>query len=191
MSTKTQKVIAIVISHVLDPFVTIGMASIIGVFLSGLNADLIMPYLLVILFGTFVPLVLLRYFAVKNKKIDDWDIKKRKQRFLPLAVLLIFLLVHVVIARFFINEFLINFTMLLIVWVAGILFITLFWKISGHTGAAMLAAGLFIRWFGWGWWLIFLIVPLVSWARVVRKDHSVYQVVAGILYSGVILFFSR
>lgn len=175
----------------MDPFVTMGLASVVGVLLSGLNGDLMLPYISIIVVGTLVPLVVLRYLAVKKKKIDDWDIKKRNQRFLPLAVLLAFLLIHVIISRFFINEFLIRLTSLYITWVTGILFITLFWKISGHTGAAALSTGLIITWLGWSWWPVLLVVPLVGWARVVRKDHTLSQVLAGAVYSGVILFLSQ
>ena len=57
------------------------------------------------------------------------------------------------------------------------------WKISGHASVAALATGLIIQWFGWYWWPILLIVPLVAWARVVRRDHTVGQVIAGAVYS--------
>ena len=55
---------------------------------------------------------------------------------------------------------------------AGFSLITFFWKISGHAFINALVTGYIIQWFGWSWWPVLLIVPLVSWSRVVRKDHT-------------------
>ena len=75
-----------------------------------------------------------------------------------------------------------------LLWFLGFYLITLFWKISGHSGVATLGAFFVIQLFGLAWWPVFLAIPLVSWARVVRRDHTVGQVIAGVGYSIVFLF---
>ena len=66
----------------------------------------------------------------------------------------------------------------------GIIFgaITQVWKISFHTGVftgcvTVLVLILHDAWFAW----FFLLVPLIAWARVRRKRHTLIQTVVGAL----------
>lgn len=72
--------------------------------------------------------------------------------------------------------------------------ITLFWKISAHTAgvAAVLTAALLIL--GPKVFPLFLLIPLVGWARVERGKHNFYQVAGGALAaiaSVTLVFFIR
>lgn len=187
MNKKQTHTIATLISRIFDPFVTVGLVSTIAVFISGLNGLPLFFYLVVIVFGTIALLATLLHWAIRRGHLSNWDLTDRKQRFIPLAVALVVLTLNLIASRFFINDFLVNLFALYISWMIGFFLITLFWKISGHAAGTTLAAGLIIHWFGWSSWPVLLAIPLVGWARVVRKDHSVYQVVAGSFYSVVIL----
>lgn len=66
----------------------------------------------------------------------------------------------------------------------GVIFgaITQFWKISFHTGVytgciTVLVLILHDARFGW----LFLLVPLIAWARVRRKRHTLIQTIVGVL----------
>lgn len=65
----------------------------------------------------------------------------------------------------------------------GIIFgaITQFWKISFHTGVytGCITVLVLIRDPRFGW--LFLLVPLIAWARIRRKRHTLIQTVVGTL----------
>jgi membrane-associated phospholipid phosphatase len=66
-------------------------------------------------------------------------------------------------------------------WFNGVvtLFINFFWKISAH--ALGVSAPLAILTFLFGWWMLpfYVLIPVVGWARVYIKAHTLGQVIAG------------
>jgi len=54
-----------------------------------------------------------------------------------------------------------------------------------------LATGLVIARLGWNMWPILLLVGVMCIARVVGKNHTPLQTIAGALYSWGILLFAR
>ena len=181
--------IATVISRVFDPFVTLGVVSVVAVLKSGLTGLPLLIFLFGIVFATILLLLTLLHWAVKRGHITNWDLTNRRERIIPLFITIGILIIDLLNARFFINDFLVNLFILYIFFIIGIFLITLFWKISGHSAGAMLASGVLFLWFGPVIWPVLLIVPVVGWARVIRKDHTVSQVVAGVVYSIIILSF--
>ncbi len=175
-----------IISRVFDPPVIIPILTCIGVIKSELTHRGMLA------FGLLIPIFLglpLAYFlwSLKTHHVSNWDITKRRERIVPLSILLGFLAMDTFIVSWFDNPFLLNMFFIYFLWTAGFLSITLFWKISGHTGIATLAAGLLALWFGHNFIYAFLFVPLVAWARIVRHDHTPLQVMGGIVYSLVVL----
>jgi len=179
-------VIPTLVSRIFDPPVIVTLLTFIGVVKSELSHRGLMTFAILIPFFLGLPL---GYFlwSLKTRQVSNWDVTNRKERLVPLAALLGFLTVDLFIISFFDNPFLLNMFFVYFLWTIGFLGITFFWKISGHTGITTLAAGLLTQWFGWEFSLLFLCVPLVAWARIVRSDHTIYQVVAGVLYSLAIL----
>ncbi len=134
---------------------------------------------IVVLFVTVIPALSIAVM-VRFSKVSDLHLQNREERFLPLCCTLIsmivgtFLLHRLGAARE-------------IVW-AGVAYITnsvIFsaitpvWKISFHssvaTGCVTVLVMLVNPHFGW----LFLLVPLISWARVYRKRHTLLQTVVG------------
>ena len=136
---------------------------------------------IVVLFVTVLPALSIAVM-VRFSKVSDLHLRNREDRFLPLCCTLISMIVG---------------TLLLhrlgaareIVW-AGVAYITnslIFsaitplWKISFHssvaTGCVTVLVMLVNPLFGW----LFLLVPLISWARVYRKRHTLLQTVVGAL----------
>lgn len=174
------------ISRIFDPSVVLSFLTFLGILKSDISHRGIVVFIFLLPIFVGIPLV---YFLwlLRTHQIHNIDVTNRKERVKPLFGLLGFLLIDIVVISFFDNPFLLNMFLLYFLWTLGFLAITLYWKISGHSGIATLASLLLIRWYGIYMWPVFFIVLLVSWARIVRRDHTLTQVVAGIIYSLIIL----
>ncbi|MDT0170415.1 phosphatase PAP2 family protein [Pseudarthrobacter sp. BRE9] len=62
-----------------------------------------------------------------------------------------------------------------------------FWKMSGHAAAVSCAAVVLVLMLGAAWAPLLLLVPAVSWSRVVLRAHTPAQVLAGSLFGGVVM----
>lgn len=175
--------IATLVSRILDPFVVFSVTAILALVRSDLSVSGKIQFLEVMALVIIAPPFVLLAWAVARKKITDWDISKRRQRPLALGVLLALTLVDLGIVRQFGDASLFHLFMLYFVWLTGFFSVTLFWKISGHLGAAALGCGLLIAWYGGYWYLSLALLPVLAWARIVRHDHTPMQTVAGALYS--------
>jgi membrane-associated phospholipid phosphatase len=178
----------LLVSRIFEPFFVTLILVILGFFKSPLAVrDKIGLLVFVVVSAVIIPFLFMVH-AVQHKIVRDWDLKDRKERPRLLALLFIIMLINLIAVKFTGDRFLFATFAFITVWMLGFMIITLFWKISGHTGVNTLAAGLLITWFGRAYWPVFLAIPLVAWARVQGKYHSVAQVIAGILYSLVLLY---
>jgi len=173
---RVNKKIATLISRIFDPFV-----SLVAVFvLLFWNSKMMIPafFLMVLL-----PLGLF-FFAWKTKIISNWDVTDRRER--PKILWMLFGII-------FLSTILLRATVVIPILVAlfGFAVISHFWKISGHTMAAALATGEIVHRLGWHWWPVLLIVPLLGWARVLRKDHTLAQVVMGAAFAWGLLLIMK
>jgi hypothetical protein len=177
-----KRTIATIISTIFEPMILIPLAYIL--FAVRVGVPLLEIFILFVLF--LGPVVSYRLWM--QKQGIDWDIKDRKKRNKPFFKLIIFTIVMSVI-MWVIEPRLLPPLLLFLIWITGFYGITTqYTKISGHTGGDALATGLFIQTFGWNFWPVLLIVPIVAWSRVVRKDHTMLQVVVGAVYSWVLVF---
>lgn len=180
------ELLATVISRIFEPAILFGIIFIIGAMRVGVGMVPSFVWLCILLGPT-----LAYRFRVKAREHLDWDIKDRKRRIKPLASLLMFLGIATG-AAWIIDPRLLPIFSLFFLWAIGFFAVTALWtKISGHTATAAVATGFLISWYGWSWWPILLIVPFVGWARVVTKNHTVGQVIAGAFYSWILLVFIR
>lgn len=164
--------VATLISRIFDPFVMFGVLFVVLFYRSSI-------FVPAFIFMVLLPLVLF-VIAWKTKFVSNWDVSDRTQRPKILWTLLAIEGISSVILKT--NE---GIPILVALFVFAC--ISHFWKISGHAMAAALSTGYIVARFGWGWWPVLLIVPVIAWARVVRKDHTVTQVVAGAAYSWLLL----
>ncbi|MCX6809171.1 MAG: hypothetical protein NTZ65_00215 [Candidatus Berkelbacteria bacterium] len=137
-------------------------------------------------FLIFIPLI---YFVISFKLgwISDIDLTDRKERpiflsafivSLALASALLYLLS--VPTKFFVYVF----SGLVMTVVTSI--ITLFWKISFHTAVTTSVVTAITILGGPQFWPLFLLIPIIGWARVMLKKHTFWQVVGGALVAFVI-----
>ena len=165
---------ATLISRLFDPFI---MLAVVCIVLLSHTTVFIPAFISMVI----VPLALF-FIAWKTKFVSNWDVSNRQERpklFWPL----------IAIETISIVVFQLWFLIPMIVAFAGFALITHFWKISGHTFASALATGVLVSRFGWQWWPALFIVPLVVWSRVVRKNHTITQVIVGALYAWLLVFF--
>ncbi|MBI3386054.1 phosphatase PAP2 family protein [Candidatus Gottesmanbacteria bacterium] len=161
-----------IISRIFDPFAVLFIVFVIimwgtPVFLPALLGMVVLPLVLFIV-------------AWKTKFVSNWDITDRRERPKILWTLVIIEAVGTIAFHLWP-------VVPILVSLVGFAIVTQFWKISGHAMAAAFATGTVIAQFGWDFWPVLLIVPLVAWARVVRRDHTVAQVVVGALYAWIFL----
>ncbi len=178
-----QQHFATIISRIFDPFLVMLVVTLIAIRFSTLTPTAqIIFFLAVMVLMIGLPAGLVVFF-IKKKWITDWDMSERSER--PRALLALFTIetVSMFVLGRAADSSLFFYFLLFISWMVGFIVITYFWKISGHSGISALATGYVVMKFGMAWWPLLFIVALVSWSRVVRKNHTVAQVIAGALYS--------
>ncbi len=172
-------VLARIISLVFEPMIVMALIALTGGWRSGLRGEAYAWYSIAMFVLTFfvacVRLLLVRKFKT------NWDISDRHKRVRLLIILFGFVGILFWSMTFWKNSALTNLFGLFLLWLLGFFLITLKYKISGHVAMVTLAAGLFFQWFGF--WQAFFLVPLVAWARVVGKNHTIGEVITGALYS--------
>lgn len=178
--------IATIISRIFEPVVMFSAITIIGAW-SSLSSEKLPLFFALLVAAIALPLGLL-VWSLKTGRISNWDMTNRKERIGPLSTMLVLMIFYTIGVSFLGSALLTQLFISFIMWVVGFLLVTTKWKISGHSSVAALAVGHIILWFGWAYWPVLFIVPTVAWARVVRKDHTIAQVIAGAIYSWGLLF---
>lgn len=181
----TTEKFAQVISIILGPL-WIPIILIILIFRTGLSYEQQITLIpLLFIFQLLFPFVYME-LLIHNKKISDWDIRKREQRFLVLPIFTILTALIMLLVYFYGTPRLFE----IYVSLASLIFLgtltTLFWKISMHlmlnTAAIILTNSLF----NWHLMFLFLLLPLIAWSRYYLKHHTLAQMVAGTLLTVIV-----
>ena len=156
---------------------------VVGAFRSGLTGSALHQFLFFLLFGMTIPVGIFRFWIVKTGRVKDWDIHNRKERIKPLGTLVLFSLFFVFVVYQIGNPFLVTFFDVLLLWIVGFFVLSFKIKASGHVGIITLAVLFAMKWYA-VFVIPLLILPfLVAWARLVRKDHTLSEVVVGASWS--------
>jgi len=143
-----------------------------GLFCAGLAGGV--PYVFVI-------------HAVLRRKVSDIHIRKRQDRYIPILVALgaMGLCLGVLILSSAPRALVALLVSLLsTILVGGV--ITLRWQISGHAAAAAGSLGICALCFGPWVFLLSPLVVLICAARLVLRDHTFWQLAAGVCLGGVL-----
>ncbi|WP_307794480.1 phosphatase PAP2 family protein [Arthrobacter cavernae] len=125
---------------------------------------------------------------VKLGKVSDHHISDRKQRAPLLLLALVSVLAGLLLLQAIHAPVSVSVMMLALVGgIAVLAAVSHFWKISGHASAISSATVISVLMFGPAWLPLLLLVPAVGWSRVVLRDHTLGQVVAGSLFGGVVI----
>jgi membrane-associated phospholipid phosphatase len=142
--------------------------------------------LILLLIDGLIPLF---YFVhlLTTKEISDWDTTRRRQRIKLYAAVLIIHAVGIIFAwalgKIILAKILLAFWTLALAYTL----VTLFWKISLHTGVFATAVAFTAVLWGRNWLWPALILPLIAWSRLRLRKHNLAQVVIGAVLGPVIL----
>lgn len=139
------------------------------------------------LFVCVVPLLVL-LVLVRLGKVTDHHVSDRKQR----APVLLMALGCIAAGLLVLNavDAPRSVTAMVLAVVGGVAVLAAvspFWKMSGHAAAMSCAAVVLVLMLGPAWAPLLLLVPAVSWSRVVLRAHTPAQVVAGSLFGGMVM----
>ncbi len=146
----------------------------------------VVAFLLVVL--VIVPIMTLLTYLIKIGEIKKWDIQKRQNRYL----LYIFTLVCGILLLWLLQSW--SLTMPFAIFSVFLLAAALltisnfFWKISVHAAAITAFALVLVNNFGGEQIWPLLLIPLVGWARIYRKNHTLSEVIGGIILSGLTIY---
>ena len=161
------------ISHIFSPIIAWPIFLVIV-----LQYQPIQVWVPVLVFEFAIPLLLLPVF-MKLKLVSDIEITNVKERRLFFIVLIISHMIATFLLWYYGDATAGGLRFLgLILEIVGTV-ITFFWKISAHLAANSFVIAVVMVLFGWQWWPVLLILPVVAWARVIRKKHTVMQTIAG------------
>lgn len=179
----TKDTFAEIISHILGPkiwFPVLIFSLILKTDVSVKNIPILLAafFIFQIILPALLFIVLIRY-----KKIKDWDIRERKERYKILPFFMTSTLVVVVTAYFYGS--ILFFHLIFALWLIsslGIL-VTYFWKISLHMILNTSAVIILNFLFDWTVPYLYLLIPIIAWARYHAKHHTLAQIIGGVILS--------
>ncbi len=184
------KAIARWISHIISPHIVgVVLTSVIAWQYSDNPASILMWLAGLLPLLVIPPLVYLMWLVHKGKLADIY-MPDRENRLIPLVVLMLWLLLCMGVMYYLQAPMVV----IALVFAAAVLIgalglVTIFWKISFHGAAISAAATTTVMMAGSSAWPVMLLVPLVGWARVRLKRHTLWQVVYGSLVGALLALF--
>lgn len=142
-------------------------------------ANLLLGLAIAIICGVIFPIGLVLMLRSRGI-VSDLHISIRQQRTIPylggiLSYLVGFALIYNLIGVGILSAVMLCYAVNTLI----ILCINFGWKVSAHaTGLGGPLAALTLI-FGWGVWPLYVLVPIVNWARVFLKAHTLGQVIVG------------
>lgn len=170
--------LACLISDILCPPVTVPIG--LFLFVSSIREPLVWVWALIsVALSIGIPVAYV-FWKVRSGEISDFHIPIRTQRFRPMLVSILCVLLSWGILQICKAPApLISLIGVSAALAVLLLLITLRWKISGHSVAIASLAIVIIHVMGQAFLPALLIIPLVAWARVRIHRHTLAQTVAG------------
>lgn len=173
---------AYIISRMTEPFLLLAILGLVIVFSGYFDGfDRVWWAIgLAVILG-LLPLATLWLGVKKIKKIDI-DFTKKETRTPFILIILFYWIIGVVLAwGLRAPGVVIGLILVAIIINILVLVINFYWKVSNHSLMAT-AVPLFInQFFGWDYWWLFFIVPVVIWARWIQKKHTLGQLAVGVV----------
>lgn len=173
------RLISKIVSRIFDFYVWFPVTLLASIFNSGLSLNqikILLPTLLVV--NVIIPISYF-FMDLAGRGISDIDVTKRRERYHLFGRLLVISAISVVISYFLGNQMFFVLQMIGLVLALTIFVITFFYKISGHMILNASSAFILNFLFDWRLMWLFLIAPLVAFARIYLKKHTLMEVLAG------------
>jgi hypothetical protein len=179
-----------IISYIFDgSFISIPIFILICLIVVDNKLEAVGWIFLCLLFGVVIPYLYIG-FLYKKKEIDSMHIPKKENRIKPLiftcaSYIVCFIILYALDGPIFLKSiFAISIVSTVILTI-----ITYFWKISLHTSWITFIVITFNILFGRWMLLMIPLIPMIGWARVRVKEHTVNQVIFGFGISTITTFF--
>ena len=170
---------AFIVSRCFDFYFWFPFGLLIAIFNSGLASDqikILLPFL--IFFDVFLPIFLF-LLILKLGWVSDVDVTKRQERYQLFIGFTLILIAPTVLAYYFGNTLFFVLQLITLISALCMYLATLKFKISGHMFMNAEAILVINYLFSWNLLWLFLILPLVAFARFYLKKHSLFQIFAG------------
>jgi len=179
--------IAKLVSIILGPHTWSILLFIIVVLNTGLtNEQLAVVLPSVLLLQVAIPVSYL-LFAPRLGWIKKWDMESKKERWPFLLLILVTYLISLLIIYVYGNILLFHLSIIIIFLIITLFIITFKWKVSLHTSLNTMAALSINFLFDWNLPLLYLTIPVIFWARLRLKKHTVSQLIMGIVVTTMVL----
>lgn len=173
------KKFAFFISRIFDFYFWFPTLLLISLFNTGLGRhqiEILLPTLLVLDVG--VPITLF-FWILREKVVSDIDVTRREERPKLFGFSALLILGSTYISYLFGNTLFFGLQVTAFFLIFTLFLITLKYKISGHMAMNVSAILIINYLFNWQFLWLFLIVPVVAFARIYLKKHTLGQVVTG------------
>ncbi len=181
--------VARTISYIFDgSFISIPIFLIICLMVVDNKMEAISWAFVCLLFGTVIPYLYVS-LLYRKKEINDMHIPKKENRIKPLLVSCVsytmcFVILYILNGPLFLKS------IFAVSVVSTVIFtiITYFWKISLHSSWITFIVITFNILFGRWMLLMIPLIPVIGWARVRIKKHTINQVILGVGISTITSF---
>jgi membrane-associated phospholipid phosphatase len=188
LTVKRRTQIARLVSNIFSPPI-LGVIGLLILAQTSRSASSWLWILFYISTAIFIPVFYVVWLLLK-KEITDFHIRVRYQRLRPMFFMVVSSVFAWIVMRLgSAPVFLQTIAILGAFLMMFLLLITLRWKISGHTTAATAFAFFSLGSIGSLALPVLLLIPLVIWARVTLKRHTLAQTIAGTLVGGIFIVF--
>ena len=180
----TKEKFAGIISVILDPLVEAPILFLL-LFLTKSTAPLWLLPIIIFVDAIFPALFMI--YGLRVGFITDWETTDKEERYGFNLVWLFGTFLSLFLVYLFGDDFLLKLLLIFAVLLGLYTLITFFWKISGHM-ASNTAFVLFINlFFGWRFWPLVFLLPLVAWARLIRNKHDLWEILGGVVLSSLVI----
>lgn len=177
-----------IISEVFGPHLWMPLILVVVTFNTGLSLEQIKIMFPSLFFSLIlIPFVYL-HLALRMGWVSHWDLPKKEERRAIFILVIVCSLVSLVFVENYASELFkdIFVTMLMLGFISAL--ITFFWKISIHMILDTMGTLILNFLFDWQLLFLFVLIPVVAWARYKLKRHTPLQLLSGFLLSTVVFF---
>lgn len=177
---KFNQILAQIVSRLFDPILEIPIALLLAVYLA-VNEGIRWRFLGVLLFIDLVVPFVFFLTMLYHKQITGWDVRERRERVPLYAFTMLCHLGGVWLAHELGKAELAG--TLFRFWLLGIaiVLITTKWKISVHGAVNAFLVTLVTGVLGWQYIWLYALIPVVGWARIYDRHHTLDQYIAGVV----------
>jgi len=179
--------LAFVVSALFSPYITAMIFVAAITYNYAQNLSQFLPWIITFIgFGVLIP-GLYSLWLLETRKITDFHISALEERRKPFIAAGLSALVGTIILVFLgAARPVIVMAVVYTINTLAVAFITQFWKISIHTALFSAVVTVAVILFGPTWaWFYLILIPL-SWSRIHRRRHTIWQATAGAMLAFIL-----